>query len=77
MYQEDEQAVADQPAGDGALHGLGHPVAHLPDPEDVFHVDEGDLDAPPRRVAGDGELPPVEWRTPLCCFGVDGVLVGE
>jgi hypothetical protein len=23
------------------------------------------------------ELPLVSWRTPLCCFGLDGVLVGD
>ena len=29
------------------LHGFGHPVAGLPDAEDVLDVEEGDLDAPP------------------------------
>jgi len=56
VVPEDEQAVAEQPEGDGPLHGLGHPVAGLPDAQDVLHVEEGDLDAPPRRVAGDDLL---------------------
>ena len=56
VVPDDEQAVAEQPESNGARHGLGHPVAGLPDAEDVFHVEEGDLDAPPGRVAGDDLL---------------------
>ena len=54
---EDEQAMAEQSEGDGPLHGFLDPVAGLPDAEDVLHVEEGDLDAPPRRVAS-----PRVWR---------------
>ena len=35
---DDEQAVAEQPEGDGPFDGLGDPVAGLPDPEDVLDV---------------------------------------
>ena len=53
---DDQQAVAEQPEHDGPLDGLADPVAGLPDTEDVLHVEEHDLDAPPGRVAGDDLL---------------------